>query len=310
MRTVFGNLLACAVIATSAHAAGRSAAPAQLTRGAQNHLLLRAQVNGHALTLLVDTGADLSFLPTDRAQALEIRSSGEQGFSGGRWFPLATVQNFQAGGAQLGHTTFALYNPSETGPIPGRVGKAADGVIGLDLLRRFRAVIDCHARQMFFRTDRSASLGLPATTRTSGFVQIPMQENRSRNLTVPCTLRGKAGRLVVDTGAFVTVLDDQAVRAVNLTTLPSPLTARGLDGRIRKIELADVDDLKIGSLRIVPQPFASMDLFAENKPKRAYTGINRINSTRRARAQPASASSVCSAMNCSINATASSISEA
>lgn len=233
-------------------------------------------MNGHPVTLLVDTGADVSLLRADRAPVLGLRSLGEEGLSSGRSFPLASAETFEAGGAQLRLTTFALYNPAEISQVPGSVGKAADGVMGLDLLRRFRAVINCHTQQIFFRTEGSAPLALPATTRALGFVQIPMQENRSRYLTVPCTMRGRAGRLVVDTGAFVTALDDQVVRAVHLATRPSPLTARGLDGRIRQVELAEMDDLKIGGLRIAPQPFAVMDLFAPNKPTRAFTGINRI----------------------------------
>ncbi len=162
------------------------------------------------------------------------------------------------------------------GGVPGQLGKAADGLLGLDLLRRFGAVINCRTREVFFKTDPSARLGLATTTRAMGFAQIPIMKEARGNLTVPCTMRGRAGRLVLDTGSFVTALDDHAVRSVNLATRPSPLTARGLDGRIRTIELADMDDLKIGALRIAPQPLAVMDLFGKNKPRRTFTGINRI----------------------------------
>ncbi|HSH39113.1 MAG TPA: retropepsin-like aspartic protease, partial [Chthoniobacterales bacterium] len=44
----------------------------QMTRGPQNHLLVSAQVNGRPAMFLVDTGADVSFIRRDRAQAFGI----------------------------------------------------------------------------------------------------------------------------------------------------------------------------------------------------------------------------------------------
>lgn len=284
MCALSARLLAAALFLSSAVAApsreGASTSGyerAGLFRGPQNHLLLLTTANGKPATFLLDTGAEISFLRADRASDFGLRLLAREGRSLGRSFPLAALDDLQAGSAHLRQTTFALYESSEFGgPIPGRNGKAADGVIGLDVLRRYRAVINCRTREVFFRTDPARRLALATTTRAMGFVQVPIRQSRRGYLAVPCSIRGRPGQLVVDTGAFVTALDDEAMRAIGLPSERSLLTARGFNGRVRPVFLAQTEDLKIGAAVIAPQKFAVMDLFAENKPRRTYTGINRI----------------------------------
>ena len=62
----------------------------------------------------------------------------------------------------------------------------------------------------------------------------------------------------------------------SIPTVPSRLTARGLDGNVRPIELAQVRGMRIGDVPIAPQTFAVIDLFDTRKPVRAFTGINHI----------------------------------
>lgn len=250
----------------------------QMTRGSQNHLLMSATINGHPATLLVDTGSDTSFLQADRAQAFGMRALGEETRRNGQNFALAPVNDLRAGNTSLGSSTFALYQASQlSGPVPGAGGKSADGLLGLDLLTRHKAVINCHTRQLFFKTDPNIRLDLASITKGLGFVQIGMEQNRnSAIISVPCKIRGRAGRLQVDTGAFLSGLDDEAVRSLGLQTTPSALTSRGLDGKIRPIDLAQVDDLTIGGLPIAPQKLVSMDVFARKKARRTYTAFNKI----------------------------------
>lgn len=50
---------------------------------------------------------------------------------------------------------------------------------------------------------------------------------RRHFVAVPCHLNGRLGQMIVDTGAFVTALADDGVRAFTIKTTPSRLTARG-----------------------------------------------------------------------------------
>ena len=108
-----------------------------------------------------------------------------------------------------------------------------------------------------------------------GFRKVPLLLYQRDFLTVPCRLGGRLGRLILDTGAFVTTLADDAVREFRIQSAPSRLTARTADGVVRPIDLAEVKDLRIGDIAIAPQTFAVIDLFNSRKQVRAFTGINR-----------------------------------
>ncbi|HSH38295.1 MAG TPA: retropepsin-like aspartic protease, partial [Chthoniobacterales bacterium] len=160
------------------------------------------------------------------------------------------------------------------GTTPG--GRAADGLLGLDLLRRYSAIINCHTRQLFLKTRPGPALQVDAVATAGGFTRIALDETRRGGTTVPCAIHGRRGKLLVDTGAFVTGFDDDGFRGRGIATRPSTLTTRGIDGEVRPVQLAEISDLVIGGIRIAPQPFAVMDLYDKKKPLRTFTGMGRI----------------------------------
>lgn len=254
----------------------RGGSRVSLARGPQNHLVMTGTVNGRPATFLIDSGADISFLRADRAAEFGVRALAAQANSSGRTFRLGAVEDLRGGGVRLGTSTFALYEAAQfRGHVPGQRGRPADGVIGLDILRRHRAVIHCRAREIIFNP-HAAGRQLVSATRAAGFTQIPLTATRRGHLTVPCVINGRNGRLVVDTGAFVTGLDDDAARSLGLMRQPTSLTTRGFEGRIRPLELTQVDDLRIGAVRIAPQPFAVIDLFPKKRQRRTTIGLGRI----------------------------------
>jgi hypothetical protein len=79
----------------------------------------------------------------------------------------------------------------------------------------------------------------------------------------------------LDTGAFLTGLDDDAARSLGLTAQPSVAKARNFEGRVQPVQLVQVDDLRIGGVTIPPQKFVVTDLF-RRRQLRTFTGFNRI----------------------------------
>ncbi|MBA3961962.1 MAG: aspartyl protease family protein [Chthoniobacterales bacterium] len=248
-----------------------------LLRGVQNHLLVPAHVNGHDATFLLDTGEDIDYLQRDRAQPLGVQSLGRQARSGNRWFELGEIANLHIGSLALTKVEIALYDPAQFhGPVPGRKGKPADGILGLKFLRQHKAIVNCRTQQLYLQTGPASPLDLSAITRELGFTRVPLIENEEGALTVPCSFKGKRGNLVLDTGAFVTVFDQKSMRDFELKESATKLSARTPSGRVRPLQVAQFDNLRIGGLPVAPQKFAVMDLFAAIKPVRTSLGINRI----------------------------------
>ena len=270
-------ILAAAETESRAKAKSEPARPSiALVRGTQNHLLIPAQVNGHDATFLLDTGEDLAYLQKDRAQPLGVQSLGRQARSGQRWFELGEIAHLHVGTVTLGKVEVALYDPAQFhGPVPGRGRKSADGIIGLQSLRQQKAIINCGTQQLYLQ-NAGPPLDLAAATRGLGFTRVPLGENNEGALIVPCTINGKGGNLVVDTGAFVTVFDEASMRQFGLKESATKMSARTPSGRVRPLQLAQFDNLYIGGVRISPQKFAVMDLFAAIRPVRTYLGINKI----------------------------------
>ncbi len=248
-----------------------------LERGPQNHLLVAASVNGHPATFLLDTGEDNFYLQTDRAKAFGVAVLPRKLRSGGNWFDAGEIATLRLGGLTFSQLETALYDPGQFhGPVPGKGGKPADGIIGLQFLRRCQAIINCRTQQLYLQRDATAPVDLDAATRSLGFTRIPLTRNAEGILTVPCRIKGRPGQLALDTGAFVTVFDENELHDFKFAESASNLTARTPSGRVRPLRLAQFDDLRIGNVPIAPQKFAIMDLFAPIKPVRTYLGINNI----------------------------------
>ena len=254
---------------------------AQLQRGLHNHLVLHAKVNGQVASFIVDTGAGLSLLQTNRAKSLGISSGSSKSlaFVKGKAHQTATIEDLRAGDMRLGKVRVALFEARQM-----RGGAStADGVIGVDLLRRHRAVINCRSKQIFFKTDPLRRVNLVETTRAMGFVRVPIQETAGGYLMVPCNIRGKAGRLLLDTGAFVTILDKEATsQFFSLKGRPSGMTARGFDRRSVPLTMAEIDDLRIGTVRTAAQSVLLMDILGREgrrPPSRMNSGMGSLQAS-------------------------------
>jgi predicted aspartyl protease len=246
----------------------------QLERGSQNHLILRGDVNNHPATFIIDTAAAATFLRADRAGKFgAVASGGELALGPGKSLARASV-DLRAGTMDFGKVSIGLADPTQrAGTLP------ADGSIGLDLLRRYKAVINCRTKQIFFKTSTS-SVNLVATTTARGFARVPIREDRNGYLMVACSLGQKSGRMMVDTGAFVTIMNETALHYRSIDGETSKLTAGNFDGKVQRLKVAAIDNLKIGAVPIGAHKLAMMNLTGETGPRaKARIGFSYVETT-------------------------------
>jgi hypothetical protein len=92
---------------------------------------------------------------------------------------------------------------------------------------------------------------------SQGFSRVPMRRAESGAFTVPCSINGHSGFLLVDTGAFVTTPHKSALKSIGITLQPTQAAARFTTGLVRKISLGEVNHLTIGDFKVPPTKLAA-----------------------------------------------------
>lgn len=245
--------------------------------GPLNKMIMSVQINGHPANLLVDTGSNEIILDTAAAETFGVgpppRAWRYIGFTeiNGRLLPVAFMQSLTAGNVSFGSSPVVLRDSSRSG-----VGKAqVDGVLGLEILLRHKAVINCRTRLVFFKVDQARRMNLIAVASSERFTRVPLHREASGALTVPCSIRGQSGRLLVDTGAFVTTFPDTFFRFLGISSEPTRVSAQFPTGTTSPVSAAQINDLKIGDFKVPPSKFgvAALPHFALRQGGTRISGI-------------------------------------
>ena len=225
--------------------------------GPLNKMIMSARINGQRANLLVDTGSNQVILNAAAAASFGIKpSQGSVGYIrftqiNGQELPVGFAQNLTAGGMRFGSTLVTLRESRhfDTGDTP------VDGVLGLDVLTRHKAVINCRTKLIFFKVDQSRQMDLTSVASEEKFTRIPLRRERNGALTVPCSIRGQPARLFVDTGAFLTIFHEAFLKSVGIPMEATRISAHFAPGASRKISAGQINDLKIGNFKTPPAKF-------------------------------------------------------
>ena len=245
--------------------------------GPLNKMIMPVNINGQPANLLVDTGASHVMLDAVTAASFGIKPS-QRGLRyirfneiNGQELPLGFAQNLTAGSMSFGSTLITLRNSSYSS-----VGSAhIDGVLGLDILSRYKAVINCRTKLVFFKVDQARQMHLSSVASTEKFVKIPFRREESGALTVPCSVHGQPARLLVDTGAFITTFDEAFLRPLGVPLEATRVSAHFARGTARKISAGKIKNLQIGHFKIPPAKFGVTTLpnFALQQGRTRISGI-------------------------------------
>lgn len=249
-------------------AAGRNAEfeALPLMRSRQNHLLVRATINGKPAWLGVDSGAPVTAVAANRREY--FRLTGLPTASklpsrlqiNGAFNNVSIVKNLRLGSLNLVDEPVVTINLGSSNRS-ARAGEEQqiDGILGADILFPTKAVLDCKRQLLVLNMDPDLPGNAPGID-TRGFKAVPMQVSEGFNLYVNATINDRPARLMVDTGAFATLLHRPFVRQMRIPTRQTPYSSAAVNLKQRGVDVARIRKLSVGSIDIVGREVGVMDM--------------------------------------------------
>ena len=237
-----------------------------LERSRQNHLLVRAEINGKPALLGVDSGAPVSAISAARRKhfgmaALPGSSKLPPRLKINGGFNRVTIaQRLRLGALTLIDEPMVAIDLS----APARASRefheqALDGILGADILFPTQAVLDCEAQVLFMKIDPDAPGTVPGVNHR-GWKNVPIRVTKGWNLYVDGKLNGKPAQLMIDTGAFTTLIHKPFVREMRLPLRDTPYLSGAVNLDQRGLQLATIRRFAIGPFMVKGKEVGVMDL--------------------------------------------------
>jgi predicted aspartyl protease len=218
---------------------------------------MSVRINGQPANLLVDTGSNQVILDAASAESFGVQPSQRDlryiQFTriNGQLLPVGLAQSLIAGGMNFGRTLVTLRDSRQSDLGDTRV----DGLLGLDLLARYKAVINCRTKLIFFKVDRTRQVDISSVALAEKFTKIPLRREQNGALTAPCLIHGRPARLLIDTGAFITIFQEAFLKSVGIPVEATRVSAHFARGAARKVSAGRINDLKIGGFKMPSAKF-------------------------------------------------------
>src|SRR5438067_1230294 len=237
-----------------------------LVRSQQNHLLLRAFINGRPAWLTVDSGAPVSAIALDRREYFRLKPTTAESKLparvqiNGAFNNVAIARELRIGGLTLVDEPVVTVDLGYSARASRFVHEQQiDGIIGADILFPTQAVLDCERQLLILKTDVDIRGSVPGFSRR-GLKAVPIQVSDGYNLYVNGSVNGKAARLMVDTGSFTTLLHRSFVRRMRIATRETPYSSSAVNLKERGVRMAHIQKLSVGSVDLVGKEVGVIDL--------------------------------------------------
>lgn len=238
-----------------------------LERSPQNHLMVRAFVNGKPALFTVDTGAPVSAIAIQRREYFGLQAMAAGGEIptrlnvNGAFNNVVTARTLRLGALNLLDEPLVAIDlrGRPRARVKGLDEPVIDGILGADILFPTKAVVDCDKQLLYLNMDPAAAAGLPGVD-VRGFRRVPMHVSSGYNLYVDGRVNGRPGKLMVDTGAFATLLHSDFVRGMRIPLRRSPFTSSGVNLSERSVQLATIANLSIGSVDLDGKEVGVIDM--------------------------------------------------
>ncbi len=269
-------LVPCFVAARSVSSGAHPGAPVKhrtaefealpLLRSRQNHLLVRAYINGKQAWLGVDSGAPVTAIASNRREYFRLTSLPTASKLpnrlqiNGAYNNVSMIKNLRLGGLNLMDEPVVVVNLGSASRAARMVEEQQiDGILGADILFPTKAVLDCKRQLLVLNLDPDLPGHAPGID-YRGFKAVPMQVSEGFNLYVNATINDRPARLMVDTGAFATLLHRPFVRSMRIPTRQTQYSSAAVNLKQRGVDVARIRKMSVGSIDIVGREVGVIDL--------------------------------------------------
>jgi len=237
-----------------------------LVRSRQNHLLVRAFINGKPAWLTVDSGAPVSAIALNRRDYFRLKPTTAESKLparvqiNGAFNSVAIARELRIGGLTLVDEPVVTVDLGYSARAARRAHEQEiDGIIGADILFPTKAVLDCERQLLILKTDPEVLGSFPRFDRR-GLRAVPIQVSDDYNLYVNGSVNGKPAKLMVDTGSFATLLHRSFVRRMRIATRETQYSSSAVNLKERGVRVARIRKLSVGSVDIFGKEVGVIDL--------------------------------------------------
>ena len=245
----------------SAKASEPDSAGTSLSRSTGNHLFVEVRVNNRPAWFAVDTGAALSIVDSNKAKLLGLaKGPGVVQVPklievNDRTVPVAEVDSLYVGTDNLGAGPVALIDLRDFRAKLRGSGRQVtmDGIIGLDILQRYNAIIDCRNQRIYLQTGGGTGDAILRRTKTGRYNAVPMRITHSGALEVIGRIGSNQYSFVVDTGGFATLIPLAVARENGIPVIRTTVNAKGIHSKERPVGVTIAPEFDLGKFPLGPQ---------------------------------------------------------
>jgi predicted aspartyl protease len=223
----------------------------------QNTYRLPIIANGTPGDLTIDTGSPTSvFFKATLKKFSLARESTETAVHGAfgkgtEKIGLTSVQKLAMGNCILMNVKAAVVSDPQGGGLYRKYG-LTDGLFGLREMLKYGAVLDISNHLLMVHPGgqlKGISEGIRSILTREGYTPVELTVIAG-HLHVAAVVNGTPCHLVVDTGAFLTVLDEQFARKARLGGYDTGSYAQGFGTKARPIKVSQFPEFKVGDFTI------------------------------------------------------------
>src|SRR6201982_385520 len=232
----------------------------------QNHLVVHVFINGKPALLGVDTGAPVSAIDVSRHRHFGLDSISSTSklppklMINGALNTVGIAKSLRIGALNLVDEPMVAIDlgpKSRTARLRGE--EEIDGILGADILFPTRAVLDCRRRLLILNLEPQLETITPGVD-YRGMRSMPIHVSDGYNLYVDGAINGAPALLMVDTGAFATLLHRSFVKRMKIPLHDSPFRSAAVNLNMRDVQIARIRRLSVGSVDIVGHNVGVIDL--------------------------------------------------